>query len=459
MMARCAPPSIQEIHAIPPGHRRKPIQINQYIMYNIARYLGMGGIGLLGACAVYNSRPIDLETETSQWEQTSRSIGNQPVNMHQARQIGLTLNPELNKARLKLANSSNAAIQAGWWNDPSFSWDVQQVLNANHANMAGDLSFTIPVTGLPALARKVAEQYKEADFWALRQKEQEFLTSLDQAWSELSMSKLRQSLIRERLQTMQSEADKIEKLVNAGEADFATRQLAAQRFNDATRELQTVTEAEQEQKLALLQLMGLHATALNTLNFINDQNFSIPAAVSAPSPAALAAAPGIKAQLASYATTETLLKTEIRKQYPELRLGPSFTRDDGENELGPTFGFDIPLWNRNRKAIAESGGARDSTRLETVQAWRASLFKAEELAANQKLVTAHCRAEQQRMNTFAAFVQTMEKLYALGESTLPEVAEARHQLYESRLAFLNSLGKLHSIQAQLRHLANTDIQP
>ena len=68
--------------------------------------------------------------------------------------------------------------------------------------------------------------------------------------------------------------------------------------------------------------------------------------------------PKVKAQMATYATTETLLKTEIRRQYPELELGPSFTRDDEEKEVGGEIGFNIPLWNRNRKAIAEARGIR-----------------------------------------------------------------------------------------------------
>ena len=61
------------------------------------------------------------------------------------------------------------------------------------------------------------------------------------------------------------------------------------------------------------------------------------------------------------------IKTEIRRQYPELELGPSFTRDEGEKEVGGEIGFNLPLWNRNRKAIAEARGTRDLSRQETIQ--------------------------------------------------------------------------------------------
>lgn len=103
-------------------------------------------------------------------------------------------------------------------------------------------------------------------------------------------------------------------------------------MNDAIRELQTVTETELEQKMELVKLMGLHPSAVRKLGFLTKQSFQLPAAVPAPGPSALTASPKIKAQLATYATTETLFKTEIRRQYPELELGPSFTRDEGERK-------------------------------------------------------------------------------------------------------------------------------
>ena len=298
-------------------------------MKSIPFFAGLGLTAFLSSCSVYHSAPIDLNAEEASWKEASRVDTHISVTRNQARQIGLVMNPDLNKARLKLASSNEAAKQSGWWNDPSFSWDIEQVLQENTLNMSGSLGFTIPVTGLPALEKKVAEQYKEADFWTLRQAELDFLSSLDQAWSKLAVTQRRKAVIRERLDAVRQENGVIEKLIGAGEVEFSSRQVASQRMNDAIRELQTVTETELEQKMELVRLMGLHPSAARKLGFLTGQGFQLPAAVPAPGPAALASAPKIKAQLATYATTETLFKTEIRRQYPELELGPSFTRDDG----------------------------------------------------------------------------------------------------------------------------------
>lgn len=427
-------------------------------MKSLPLFAGLGLTAFLSSCSVYKNAPIDLNAEEASWQQDSRVNNHTAVTRNQARQIGLIMNPDLNKARLKLASSNEVAKQSGWWNDPSFSWDIEQVLQENTLNMSGSLGFTIPVTGLPALEKKVAEQYKEADFWTLRQTELDFLNSLDQAWSKLTVTQRRKALIRQRLEALNKENGMIEKLIGAGEVEFSSRQVASQRMNDAIRELQTAAETELEQKMEMVRLMGLHPSAAQKLRFSTGEGFRIPDAVAAPSPSALTASPKIKAQMATYATTETLLKTEIRRQYPELELGPSFTRDDGEKEVGGEIGFNLPLWNRNRKAIAEARGARDMSRQETVQLWKTELFNARQLDASQQMMLRHCRTELQRMEAFSSSVRTMEKLHGIGEASLLELAENRHQLYESRLAFLDNLDKLLAIQAQLRYLTHANLQ-
>ena len=382
-------------------------------------FAGIGLAALLSSCSVYHSAPIDLNAEEASWKEASSVDSPTSITQNQARQIGLVMNPDLNKARLKLASSNEVARQSGWWNDPSFSWDIEQVLQENTVNMSGSLGFTIPVTGLPALEKKVAEQYKEADFWTLRQAELDFLSSLDQAWSKLAVTQRRKTVIRERLNAIRRENGMIEQLIGAGEVDFSSRQVASQRMNDAIRELQTVTETELEQKMELVKLMGLHPSAVRKLGFLTKQNFQLPAAVPAP--------------------------------------GPSFTRDEGEKEVGGEIGFNLPLWNRNRKAIAEARGTRDLSRQETIQLWKTELFNARQLDASQQMALRHCRTELQRMESFAASVRTMEKLHGIGEASLLELAENRHQLYESRLAFLDNLDKLLAVQAQLRYLTHANL--
>ena len=94
---------------------------------------------------------------------------------------------------------------------------------------------------------------------------------------------------------------------------------------------------------------------------------------------------------------------------------------------------------------------------ETIQLWKTELFNARQLDASQQMALRHCRTELQRMESFAASVRIMEKLHGIGEASLLELAENRHQLYESRLAFLDNLDKLLAVQAQLRYLTHANL--
>ncbi len=430
-------------------------------MKSITIYTGLLITAMLSSCAVYESRPIDLNAEENAWKQAGagpqhaqRGVIN--LTAQKACQVGLLLSPELNKARLKHAADKAVEKEAGWWKDPSVSWEVAKAIHTDFINTGGGLGFTIPITGLPGLEKQVAAQYTEADYWNLKQLELEFMSSLEQAWNKLSVTRRKEALIRERLTVMKREGEMIRKLVETGEAEFTAQQVADQRYNNAVRELQSVEEDELEQKMELIGLMGVHPAAVAEINFITAAGFSTPGAVRVPTPAQIIQSPKIKAQLATYAITETKLKTEIRKQYPELELGPNFKREGDGQEVGGGIGFSIPLWDRNRKAIAEAQGEREVTRQETLQIWKEQRTLTETLAAAQRMMRAHCSEELARMNQFAKSVETVEKMYGIGETTVQELAEARHQLFESRMAFMNRLEKLMNTQSRLRYIVDAN---
>ncbi len=421
-------------------------------MKSISIYTALLTAALTSSCAVYESSPIDLKTEETAWRQTTDKHARLTLTPDKARQVGLLLSPELNKARLKLAATAAVEKEAGWWNDPGVSWEVAKAIHTDFINNGGGLRFSIPVTGLPALEKQVAAQYREVDYRNLQQRELDFLSNLEQAWNKLAVTRKRMELTRARLAVMEKENEMIRKLVLTGEAEFTAQQVADQRYNNAARELQTQAEEELEQKMELIRLMGVHPAAVDKIRFLTGAGFAIPAAVKAPTTTELIDSPMIQEQLATYATTETVLKTEIRKQYPELELGANFKREGDGQEVGGGIGFNIPLWNRNRKAIAEARGGRDVCRAETLQVWKERLTAVRSLADTQKLMRNHCREELSRMNAFEKSVNTVEKMYNIGETTMQELAEARHQLFESRMAFLNRLIKLMNTQSQLRYI-------
>jgi len=78
--------------------------------------------------------------------------------------------------------------------------------------------------------------------------------------------------------------------------------------------------------------------------------------------ALLARHPLIKVAEADYAAAEQQLRLEIRRQYPDLDIGPSYSFDEGLSRFGLGVGISLPLWNRNRQAIAEALAVRTQAR-------------------------------------------------------------------------------------------------
>ncbi len=66
----------------------------------------------------------------------------------------------------------------------------------------------------------------------------------------------------------------------------------------------------------------------------------------------------ILAALSRYRAAEAALRLEIARQYPNLRLGPAYEFDQGDNKWGVEMALELPLFNRNRGPIGEAEARR-----------------------------------------------------------------------------------------------------
>lgn len=66
----------------------------------------------------------------------------------------------------------------------------------------------------------------------------------------------------------------------------------------------------------------------------------------------------IRRSLAQYAAAESDLRQEIAKQYPDIQIGPGYTYEERNNFFTIGLSVTLPVFNRNRGAIAEAEGRR-----------------------------------------------------------------------------------------------------
>lgn len=78
----------------------------------------------------------------------------------------------------------------------------------------------------------------------------------------------------------------------------------------------------------------------------------------------------VRAALDEYAAAQSALQLELARRWPELRLGPGYTYDQGDHKYGLELGAELPLLNRNegRIAAAEARRAEAAARFEALQA-------------------------------------------------------------------------------------------
>jgi cobalt-zinc-cadmium efflux system outer membrane protein len=69
----------------------------------------------------------------------------------------------------------------------------------------------------------------------------------------------------------------------------------------------------------------------------------------------------IRALLAEYAASETALRVEIAKQYPDVHLNPGYQYDQGEHKWSLGLTVELPLLNQNQGPIAEAEAKRKET--------------------------------------------------------------------------------------------------
>lgn len=407
---------------------------------------------LLGACTLYSPAPIDLVRDTEHWRQFSAALC--PTGSHprgeQLRDIGLLLNPDLNKARLTYARSTEVSRLAGLWSDPSLSFDWSKVMNEAVRNYGINPGLTLPVTGLPGLARKVAEQYREADYWKMREQERSYIEELEGLRCRLLVVHRKQNAIRNRMPELRREKKDMARLQKLGEVSFADYQVACQRLLDTEKESQELTAQHLELHAKLVSLLGLHPDARRVEPL--DDLPTLPPAAPVPTPEELTQAPALLAELATYGATEAELRREIRRQWPELGVSGIFEREEGENKRGFGISLDIPLWNRNREAIAKARGDRALQGSEVVARWRGLMQRAAELGDRQQLALQHCRTVADATRELEEAEQRQERLFSMGEATLPSLAEARHEVYQRRLNYLDCLAELYEVQVPLRFL-------
>ncbi len=471
----------------------------------------VGLTATLGGCQSYHRRPLDLGTYAAAW--AARDIDIEPIaeyarrlagaderpaafdssdglTLAEAKAIALHLNPTLRLARLQAQVPLVGAQEAGWWDDPQLEVEVLRIANRGQgkrwklepptieglstangievgrptlARLKGDrverpwiigagLSLTIPLSGRLAIEKKRAWAEYDAAWRQILVQEWQVVGSLQARWLEWSAVQERIALTQHYLERLERVMSVAEKLAETGELKPSDARVF--RIEHASREvgLRALEAQAAEQRLALLAVLGL----------VPEAPFALTPQLTARGPdippeqrreRLLEHSPRLLLAQAAYEVAEQQLHLEIRKQFPDVTIGPGYGFEEGQSRLGFGLGLPIPLWNRNRQAVAVAAATRDAARARAEAEYEAAIS---ELArAEARLAAAEERrelVEQVVVPLVDRQIEETQALIALGEVDVLLLRDALQDALQTRLQLVDTTLTVAQAASELRSM-------
>ncbi|MHC5024019.1 MAG: TolC family protein [Planctomycetota bacterium] len=425
------------------------------------RALGtLAGAGLLLAgCQSYQPRPLDPELHRERWlarspksedvvafaarleEHVAGSTTFDPtdgISLSEAEVIALVFNGDLRLARLRAGVATATAAHAGLWDDPELAIEVLRITESVSSPwvITPGIAFTIPISGRLEVEKARADAALRAELHRVAEAEWRVRRDVRRAWLAWSASVIRAAESERFVESMESLVASTTRLADAGElprteaALFVIEQ--SRRRQGLGRHRGEISAGEQRLRM----LLGLSP----------DAPLALVAGLDAPRPSEVVAAgveetvpsrsPELARLRAEYEVAEQALRREIRKQYPDLTIGPLYESDQGQSRIGFFGAIPLPVLNANRQGIAEARAERELARA-------AFETGCERLAGS--LALARVRAEALR-------AQRAEIAEVLAPMVDSQVADARRLLELGEgggLVLLESLVSAHDTKMQL----------
>lgn len=409
----------------------------------------------VSGCRSYQAAPLNWPQESADW--SAAAEGRTVLTLEAARQCALILNPEINALRLARQSSERRALAAGWWEDPSLNIDAMRVLRGGaHPWILGSgLSFTLPLNGVPGIEKKAAQAYAAADALAVTVAERQLVAEVERLWLGCLTDQRCAAAQHAYKENLQAREKQVRALIAAGELPKAEGDRIAQELIGLDLDCACCGAETVARRQALLRVLGLHPSAPVELAGEDGAPFSFGAFPE--SDLDLIRHPQVQEKLAQFEGSEEALRAEIRRQYPDLKLGPLYAHEDGSGRLGATLDLNLPLWNRNRKSIAEAEGGRDAARLAAVNAWRGLVSEWHE--AQRLLQVAESKTQRIRETQLPealAAAERTERLFKQGEADVLALLAAEETAYtvqESLIEAQRALGEAR-IRVNLLYVPN-----
>jgi outer membrane protein, heavy metal efflux system len=354
-----------------PCPKRRPAQVLASIIF----------IFLAASCIRYQSRPIETSGTANEFEARSlfspelrdfllanKEVSDWPPAAWNIKALTLAAfyySPDMDVARAQWGVARAGRITAGERINPA----LNPLLGYNVTSPASEvtpwipeiaLEITIETAGKRGIRIASARQISESARWNVLSVAWDVRSRLRGALLDLYGAERTASLLADRKDAQDEIVRLLEIQKRAGEVSaYETLQARVALDNSRLASIEAARTAE-DARARLAASLGVPRKALEGIALSYD-------GFERPSPDiptgevrlhALENRTDILSALSEYESTQSALRLEIAKQYPDIRLGPNYQLDQTDSKWTIGLSFDLPILSRNKGPIAEAEARR-----------------------------------------------------------------------------------------------------
>lgn len=426
---------------------------------------------LLASCQTFDRKPLDLTAHSLKWKNQSASdqkvrdfaeqlaasspgaVSFNPANgvsLAEGKLIARVYNPDLRVARLKAGVARANAEFAGLWDDPELSFDVLKVTSGvpDPWIVGSALSLTVPISGRLQAEKGRAEAAHHVELDRIAEAEWEITNDVQQAWISWSAQRTKLEQAKKVVEALTEIVKSTNQLVEQGEMPKTEAGLFSLELTNRRVEWDGLVGAVASEQQEIRALLGISPTAPMRLI----PNMSVPSV--RPSEERLANNnPTLNRLRSEYEVSERTLLREIRKQYPDLQIGPQGEKDEGQSRIGFIGGIPLPILNANRGGIATARAEREVAQAAYETEYERKVGQLATLRARlQALRSQRVTIEKELIPMVDRQVADAGKLVQLGEGGSLVLLESLTREYEAKLKIIHVLLQGSQVETDIQRL-------
>jgi cobalt-zinc-cadmium efflux system outer membrane protein len=440
---------------------------NRYAHFQVAT--ASGTLLLLASCQTFEPRPADLSSYAQNWKKqipsdekvrvfaqriSTSSRGSSSFNpangisLHEGKMIALLYNPDLRVARLKAGVAKATAKHAGRWDDPELSFDVLKITEGVPSPwvVGSSISLTLPLSGRLKAEKSLANAEMHTELDRVAETEWKVTHDLQKSWLSWSALRIQLDQTRKIVTALDSVVKSTSALAEKGELPRTESALFSIEQTSRRVELERLKGEVEVEEQKIRTLLGLSPTApIRLIPGLAASSRGISETRMANNN------PTMNRLRSEYEVAERTLFREIRKQYPDLQIGPQAEKDQGQSRIGFIGAIPLPILNANKGGIAKARAQREVAQAAYETEYQRKVGK---LAASQarrnSLRAQRSFIEGKLIPLVDQQVADAQRLLQLGEGGSLVLLESTVRSYEAKLKIIN---------IQLQHSkVETDIQ-